>query len=195
MAVANTGEDDAATRVVWILTQRVNATLWANSVLHWHSITERLERALLSTNTHQKSSSSSTTTASMLELPQPVTQEQVVTSLEESIQRARDSQRWTTRQAFFKATYERHLEHVRQTARKLDVPLIEVMVDHDDNNNDDTAQQQQQQHPAALLVQALEGHGVILGQIPQNNDKDASSCWTWEASRIDDDWRDFSFPF
>jgi len=123
----------------------------------------------------------------------PVSHEQVVSSLQESIERVRDTRYRMQRRTFFVRAYDRHLDHVRRTATKLDVPLIEVMVDHnDDDDDDDDDDTKKKQHPGILLTKALLEHGVKL---PNDNDLGVSSCWTWEASRIDDDWRNFSFPF
>ena len=168
LAADSADNDD---KIVWILTQRTKAEMWATSVLHWHSITERLLRALSSSSSDPQPNMAS------LELQQPVTHPQVVASLEASIQHARESQHYAQRQAELVAAYHRHVEHVRTTAAALRVPLVEVIVDEEQDDQS--------------LSQALAAHGVALPPTPN----DASSCWNWQASKLDDDWRDFSFPF
>jgi hypothetical protein len=154
---------------LWILTQRANATLWAESVLHWHSATERLLRAF----GHGDNDSSSAT----LGLPTAVTAAHVEASLAQGLQRASSLERWQQRRTWLAQAYRTHLSRVRRTAAAYDQPLVEVVVDD----------------PAAgrQLADALVQHGVLAS--PSSSGTDA--CWDWQAARVDDDWRDFSVPF
>jgi hypothetical protein len=154
---------------LWILTQRANATVWAESVLHWHSATERLLRAF----GHATDDSSHRAT---LGLPTAVTAAQVATSLAQGLARASSRKRWQQRRTWLAQAYRKHLSRVRRTAAAYDQPLVEVVVDD----------------PAAgrQLAEAMLQHGVF-----SSSSSSTDACWDWQAARVDDDWRDFSVPF
>jgi hypothetical protein len=156
---------------LWILTLRADATVWAESVLHWHSKTERLLRAFRYTVLWDDDSSNWVTVG----LSTAVTAAQVEASLAQGLARANSLKGWQQRRRWLVEAYGKHLARVRRMAALYDQPLIEVVVDD----------------PAAgrQLAEALVHHGVSLEL------SDADACWDWQAARVDDDWRDFSFPF
>lgn len=170
--VANADDNTSPQTTIWILTQRQNATLWATSVLHWHSVTQRLMRALDIHNNDYDNAS--------LELPFAVTYDQVVQSLQASLDRVHDTRAWQARLTAFEQAYAQHLTHVRKTAKKLGIPLVEVIVDGD-------AEQVE-----AKLQADLGQLGVNLSLSPNTNTR---TCWDFDAATLDDDWQDFSFPF
>ena len=148
--------------VLWILTLRSNATLWAESVLHWHSITQRLMTAL---NIQEPP-------AATLELPRPVTYDQVVQSLEQSVDRVQDDMFWKAARNRLVQAYERHVQHVRTTATTHGVSLVEIILDDDHEE----------------WQGALQAKGI-----PLQSTTTTSSCWKGYNGRYETDWQDFSF--
>ena len=160
--------DASSSTVLWALTLRSNATVWAESILHWHSVTQRLWHALNITSDHDSSDKAT------LELPHPVTHDQLLQALNASIKRAHDWTLWNRRRQQLVQAYEAHAQRVRATAAKYGVPLVEMVVDENDTTNNFNK-----------WTSMLHQHGWPTGR---------PHCWkgTAVAQQLDNDWRDFS---
>jgi hypothetical protein len=177
--------------VLWILPLRRDATVWAESVLHWHSVTQRLRHAFQlqkdeeeehgnnKNNNHDKSPQ--TIKNVTVELPQPVTYEQVVQDLEVSLERIRGVNRWYQRRKQFIEAYEAHTRHVQQTAQMYGIPLITVILDDKVASEKTTS--------GTTWQSQLTRHGWMEKKTTASH-----NCWQGprEAQRLDTDWQDFT---
>ena len=167
-----TTTDDRDHVVVWVLTLRSNATVWADSVLHWHGMTQRLQHALGidSNNNNQLDKEEEAS----LELPRPVSHDEIVQELQQTIdqQQAHDAEQWERKRQQFIQAYERHRHAVQRTAAKYHIPFVTVVVDDDDDGR--------------RWQQDMIAHGIPLTL--------SKKCWDAQAAaRRDEDWNDFSF--
>ena len=193
----NQSSNYAATRQIWLLPRRDNATLWAQSVLHWRSLTQRLFHAfdLPYYNCHDHNSSSSTTTTHRnkeevsIGLTEPLSQAQAFQALSQSIVRETATHDWDHRLSLLStAVYQTHLDRVRSFVQQYNsnaatnpIHLVEVNVDD----------------PKAGQVLSRALSKFLFWDDPGNLAPSwKASCWNLNAMvELDGDWKNFSLPF
>jgi hypothetical protein len=148
---------------IWILNRRDTAQQWADNVLHWFSVTNRI------LNSFGVPYHSAHHVTAELVRTAPVDSlgvEELDIELERSLQRANNRTEHDLRRDALVAIYEGHLRRVRSFARQYAHPLVELSVD--DPN------------AATLLTKFFPTRGP------------KKECWTFDAQALDDDWKDFS---
>lgn len=139
-----------------ILNYREDPGVWADSVLHWHSITTRIFHSFdlpMIVDEH-KPPGDEVTYGSLLE------------DMQTSLDRVMDEAEHQRKRELLKQVFISHLDKVRQWARDYNHPLMEINVD-DPNAGKDLAK--------------------AFSMSPD--------CWSFDADKIDNDWKNFTFPF
>jgi hypothetical protein len=149
---------DAYPRAAIILNRRQDAGIWADSVLHWHSVTTRLFHSFQLDMIQPKD---------LPPQPKEITYDALLQDMQTSLDRVLDEKDHLRKRDVLIQIYNRHLNKVRNWAEQYNHPLVEVNVD-DANTG---------------MIMAKEFAGM------------SSSCWRFDADKLDNDWKDFSFPF
>jgi hypothetical protein len=151
---------------IWILNRRENANVWADSVLHWYSISLRLMNSF-GLNYHQYPPKESTTQdkfpliGPQVDMTEQEVQDCLADAYDTAISKEDHSRRWTE----LTTIYDLHLQKIRKFVQ--DNPshrLIEINVD-DPSASD-------------VLVKAFPGY--------------KPNCWNFDAQDYDGDWKDFT---
>lgn len=150
----------------WILNQRSDSRAWAESILHWHSKTQRIFSSYgLPLYPHPMTDPPNATSK--------VTTNQVLQDMERVLQERLYNQtdHWRKRD-LLQNIYENHTRTIRKWAQQYPShQLVEINVDTDD--------------PDSVLRE------VLLRLSKQNG---AVVC-PWEYQPPDQDWKDFQLPF
>ena len=194
---------DAYAPTIWILNRRASAEIWADSVLHWYSLTVRLFNAFdipyhrysddtINNNNNGNNDNdddgdgngriidgvvATTRTSVSMGLAEEFSQGHMYRALQESVDRAADPAQHARRRKELISIYENHLNRIRQYVARQQPPrqieLIEINVD-DPSAGD-------------KLASALGMDDITI--------KNKKDCWGFDADSFDNDWKNFSFPF
>ena len=148
---------EAHPRATIILNRRKNGGTWANSVLHWHSVTTRIFKSFGLAMIRKDD---------LPPKPKKITYDTLLKDMQASLNRVLDEQEHQRKRKLLMQVYRQHLRKVREWTEEYNHRLIEINVD-DDNS------------------------GSILADAFQLSE----SCWSFDADKLDNDWKDFSFPF
>jgi len=103
-----------------ILNRRKNANDWAESILHWHSVTQRLFEGFNLEMIPPEDVQS---------VPDEISYENLVTDMQASLNRAMSTTEWKRKRSLLAEVYEDHIVKVKQFAEDFRMPLLEVVVD------------------------------------------------------------------
>lgn len=103
-----------------ILNRRLKAEDWAESVLHWHSITTRLFESFHLEMILQED---------LPPVPEEITYESLVQDMQISLNRVMSHKEWNRKRDLLVNIYEQHNDKVRRFARDYHHAFIEVIVD------------------------------------------------------------------
>lgn len=140
-----------------ILNYRGDPGVWADSVLHWHSVTTRIFHSFNLSMIEEKDVSP---------VPDEITKETLMDGMQTTLNRVMDEEEHKRKRDLLKKVFLHHLDKVRKWARAYGHPLMEINVDDPNVGND--------------LGQAF---------------KMSASCWDFDTERLDNDWKNFTFPF
>ena len=140
-----------------ILNYRGDPGVWADSVLHWHSVTTRLFNSF-GLNVIEPDD--------LPPVPDEITKDTLIDDMQTSLNRVMDEKEHQRKRDLLIKVFLRHLDKVRKWAGDYGHPLMEINVD-DPNAGKDLAKAFQM----------------------------SPSCWAFDAAMLDNDWRNFTFPF
>lgn len=177
---------------IWILTQRVSATVWAQSIMHWYSRTRRLFRAFNlpyhhpHLNDEQAEQHSSHRDESLLTvgLSHSTNQHELYKELDIGIARAQNHTLYHERQRLLENVYHEHLQRVSDFCKFHQIPLISLVVD------DPRAGE----HLSNELRRLIGGNNPLAPDT-ENAWSFQEACWTFDADELDEDWKNFTLPF
>jgi Sulfotransferase domain len=149
---------EAYPNAAFVLNTRKNAEVWADSVLHWHSITTRMFTTF---NLQMIDSMYSYTPDDKL-----VSYKNLMHDAQVSLDRASDPNELKRKRKLLIQVYQRHNNKIRVWAERYNHPLMEINVDDPGAGKD--------------LAKAF---------------KMSAGCWNFDADQLDNDWKNFSFPF
>jgi Sulfotransferase domain len=149
---------EAYPNAAFILNTRETAGVWADSVLHWHSITTRIFnsfdlKVIDSMDDYTPDEDK-------------VSYESLMHDAQVSLDAASDPNELKRKRELLIQVYERHNNKIRAWAERYNHPLMEINVDYP-------------------------GAGEDLGKAFKMSDE----CWNFDADEVDNDWKNFSFPF
>ncbi|GKY93545.1 hypothetical protein MPSEU_000321900 [Mayamaea pseudoterrestris] len=155
-------------KAVWILNQRDNAGVWADSVLHWYTVSLRLMNSF-GMNYHEYPKQETTAAAQNkfpLMGPQTeMTQNDVEVCLTDAYDAAVSLKEHARRRAALESIYERHLQKVRQFV---------------------------QDHPSHRLIEMNVDDVNAVEALTKEFPKYKPNCWHFNAQDYDGDWKDFT---
>ncbi|CAB9510985.1 expressed unknown protein [Seminavis robusta] len=152
---------EAYPNAAFILNTRKDAGTWADSVLHWNSVTQRLFKSFNLEVLESSDETDPTTTPS-----KKVTYRSLMKDAQESLDRANEVENLKKKRKLLMTVYDRHMKKIRKWAEDYGHPLMEINVDDPQTGND--------------LAEAF---------------KMSQGCWKFDADALDNDWKNFTFPF
>jgi len=149
----------------WILNTRESSYRWATNVLHWFSETNRFLNSF-GVPYHANIDPADVTIGPEKE---ELTNELLYQEIEVAIERANDAQEHERRKRALQDIYQQHTEKIRDfvQTKGSTIRLIEINVDDPDT-------------------------GAQLQQAFFPDTKAAAACWSFDADKLDNDWKDFS---
>ena len=105
-----------------ILHRRQRAEDWAESILHWHSVTTRLFDSFQLELIQAKD---------LAPVPDKITYESLMSDMQDSLNRVMSDDEWKRKRQLLIRVYNQHTRKVKQFANDFNHPLLEVIVDDD----------------------------------------------------------------
>ena len=105
-----------------ILNRRETALDWAESILHWHSVTTRLFESFDLELIQEKD---------LAPVPDKITYKSLMSDMQDSLNRVMSEEEWKRKRHLLIKAYNRHNQKIRQFASDYNHPLLEVVVDGD----------------------------------------------------------------
>lgn len=153
---------------IWILNYRSSPEVWADNVLHWYSVTKRILKAF-DINYYSDVIDSTVKYAPK----HNISLDTLYKALEKSYDRSHDPKEHERRRNELIRIYQIHMEKVRSYATLYNQPLIELNVD-DPNAG------------WILSTTFTDASKTFLHQ--------KKTCWSFNATQLDNDWKDFTLP-
>lgn len=140
-----------------ILHRRQKAEDWAESILHWHSVTTRLFETFQLDMIRAKD---------LAPVPNKITYKSLLSDMQDSLNRVMSEDEWKRKHKLLVRVYNQHTLKVKQFADEYNHPFLEVIVDDDS-----------------------------LGTKLEEAFQLSASCWNFNATEYDNEWKNFTLPF